>query len=113
MYNNERVFESFLKWIQYFWQNNYYFTILYIDVLLESQSVTETIPETPQAVTPVKSDKPKVVVQQVGRVTNVTEEDVQKANIANGLQPSSQSAKEGSDSSPNKFILTPDYIQQS
>ncbi|XP_011164539.2 nucleosome-remodeling factor subunit NURF301 isoform X2 [Solenopsis invicta] len=78
----------------------------------ESQSVTETIPETPQVTTPVKSiEKPKVVVQQVGRVGNATEEDVQKTNIANGQQPS-QSAKEGNDSSSNKFILTPDYIQQ-
>ncbi|GAB1859808.1 Nucleosome-remodeling factor subunit NURF301 [Camponotus japonicus] len=77
----------------------------------EPQGAIETIPEFPQAVTP-KSDKPKVVVQQVGRVTNATEDDAQKANIANGQQPSSQSLKEGSDSSPNKFILTPDYIQQ-
>ncbi|XP_018314724.1 nucleosome-remodeling factor subunit NURF301 isoform X2 [Mycetomoellerius zeteki] len=68
--------------------------------------------ETPQATTPKSTEKPKVVVQQVGRVANVTDDDTQKANIANGQQPSSQSVKEGSDSSPNKFILTPDYIQQ-
>ncbi|XP_018361113.1 PREDICTED: nucleosome-remodeling factor subunit NURF301 isoform X2 [Trachymyrmex cornetzi] len=68
--------------------------------------------ETPQATTPKSTEKPKVVVQQVGRVANVTEDDTQKANIANGQQPSSQSVKEGSDSSSNKFILTPDYIQQ-
>ncbi|XP_011866666.1 PREDICTED: nucleosome-remodeling factor subunit NURF301 isoform X2 [Vollenhovia emeryi] len=77
----------------------------------ESQSTTETIPKTPQT-TPKSTDKPKVVVQQVGRVANTTEDDTQKANIANGQQPSSQSTKEGNDSSPNKFILTPDYIQQ-
>lgn len=81
--------------------------------LLESQNTTETIPEIPQAATPKSTDKPKVVVQQVGRVANATEDDTQKANIANGQQPSSQSVKEGSDSSSNKFILTPDYIQQS
>lgn len=78
--------------------------------LLESQKGAETIPET---TSPTKSaDKPKVVVQQVGRVTNTTMDDLQKTNIANGQQPSSQSVKEGDDSS-NKFILTPDYIQQS
>jgi len=87
--------------------------IVYICLLLESQSTTETIPETPQAATRKSTDKPKVVVQQVGRVANTTEDDTQKANIANGQQPSSQSVKEGSESSPNKFILTPDYIQQS
>ncbi|XP_018057443.1 PREDICTED: nucleosome-remodeling factor subunit NURF301 isoform X2 [Atta colombica] len=68
--------------------------------------------ETPQATTPKSTEKPKVVVQQVGRVANVTDDDTQKANIANGQQPSSQSMKEGNDSSSNKFILTPDYIQQ-
>ncbi|XP_036150042.1 nucleosome-remodeling factor subunit NURF301 isoform X2 [Monomorium pharaonis] len=79
----------------------------------EPQSITETIPETPQPTTPVKSsEKPKVVVQQVGRVANAAEEDVQKMNIANGQQPTSQSTKEGNDSSSNKFVLTPDYIQQ-
>ncbi|XP_072747484.1 LOW QUALITY PROTEIN: nucleosome-remodeling factor subunit NURF301 [Anoplolepis gracilipes] len=78
----------------------------------EPQGATETIPEFPQAVTPKSTDKPKVVVQQVGRVANATEDDAQKGNIANGQQPSSQSLKEGSDSSSNKFILTPDYIQQ-
>ncbi|XP_077275780.1 nucleosome-remodeling factor subunit NURF301 E(bx) isoform X1 [Temnothorax americanus] len=78
----------------------------------EPQSATETIPETPQAVTPKSADKPKVVVQQVGRVVNAIEDDTQKANIANGQQPSSQSVKEGSDSAPNKFILTPEYVQQ-
>ncbi|XP_011646534.1 nucleosome-remodeling factor subunit NURF301 isoform X3 [Pogonomyrmex barbatus] len=77
----------------------------------ESRSANETIPETPQATTPKSTDKPKVVVQQVGRVANVTEDDIQKTNIANGQQPS-QALKEGNDSSPNKFILTPDYIQQ-
>lgn len=90
-------------------------TILYkyILFLLEPQGATETIPELPQAVTPKSADKPKVVVQQVGRVTNTTEDDTQKTNIANGQQPSSQSLKDGNDSSTNKFILTPDYIQQS
>jgi len=86
--------------------------IVCICLLLEPQSTTETIPETPQAATRKSTDKPKVVVQQV-RVANMTEDDTQKANIANGQQPSSQSVNEGSDSSPKKFILTPDYIQQS
>ncbi|XP_018403305.1 PREDICTED: nucleosome-remodeling factor subunit NURF301-like isoform X2 [Cyphomyrmex costatus] len=80
----------------------------------QQQSITSpsSTSETPQATTPKSIEKPKVVVQQVGRVANATEDDVQKANIANGQQPSSQSMKEGSDSSSNKFILTPDYIQQ-
>lgn len=99
---------TFDKIIINIWQ---YYTTLYL--LLESPRVTETIPETPQTVTPKLVDKPKVVVQQVGRVVNATEDDTQKTNLANGQQPSSQSVKEGSDSSPNKFILTPDYIQQS
>lgn len=85
---------------------------MYTLIFLESQNTTETIPEIPQAATPKSVEKPKVVVQQVGRVANATEDDTQKANIANGQQPS-QSVKEGSDSSSNKFILTPDYIQQS
>ncbi|XP_020295522.1 nucleosome-remodeling factor subunit NURF301 isoform X2 [Pseudomyrmex gracilis] len=76
----------------------------------EPQKGAETIPE---AITQTKSaDKPKVVVQQVGRVTNTTVDELQKANLANGQQPSSQSVKEGDESSSNKFILTPDYIQQ-
>lgn len=87
--------------------------LIYASFLIEPQGATETIPEFPQAVTPKSTDKPKVVVQQVGRVANTTEDDAQKANVANGQQPSSQSLKEGSDSSSNKFILTPDYIQQS
>lgn len=82
-------------------------------LLLEPQGTTESIPELPQTVTPKSTEKPKVVVQHVGRVANATEDDNQKTNIANGQQPSSQSAQEESDSSPNKFILTPDYIQQS
>jgi len=80
--------------------------------LLEPQG-TESIPELPQTVTPKSIEKPKVVVQHVGRVANATEDDSQKANIANGQQPSSQPTQEENDSSPNKFILTPDYIQQS
>ncbi|XP_014482955.1 PREDICTED: nucleosome-remodeling factor subunit NURF301 isoform X2 [Dinoponera quadriceps] len=76
----------------------------------ESQGSTETIPELSQVVATKSADKPKVVVQQVGRVTNATEDETQKASIANGQQPSSQ--KDGNDSSTNKFILTPDYIQQ-
>ncbi|XP_032667402.1 nucleosome-remodeling factor subunit NURF301 isoform X2 [Odontomachus brunneus] len=78
----------------------------------ESRASTETIPELSQAVTTKSADKPKVVVQQVGRVMNATEDETQKASIANGQQPSSQSQKDGNDSSTNKFILTPDYIQQ-
>ncbi|XP_026828403.1 nucleosome-remodeling factor subunit NURF301 isoform X1 [Ooceraea biroi] len=77
---------------------------------VESQGTTETIPEGSQVITPKSADKPKVVVQQVGRVANAADDDSQKANIANGQQPS-QSQNEEGDSS-NKFILTPDYIQQ-
>lgn len=78
---------------------------------IESQG-SETIPELSQTATPKSADKPKVVVQQVGRVINATDDETQKANIANGQQPSSQSQKDGNDPT-NKFILTPDYIQQS
>lgn len=81
--------------------------------LLEPQGATVSIPELPQTVTPKSAEKPKVVVQHVGRVANATEDDSQKTNMANGQQPSSQSTKEESDSAPNKFVLTPDYIQQS
>ncbi|XP_012232371.1 nucleosome-remodeling factor subunit NURF301 isoform X2 [Linepithema humile] len=78
----------------------------------EPQGATESIPELPQTVTAKSAEKPKVVVQHVGRVANATEDDSQKANIANGQQPSSQPLQEESDSAPNKFVLTPDYIQQ-
>ncbi|KAK2580560.1 hypothetical protein KPH14_007689 [Odynerus spinipes] len=74
----------------------------------EPQTGIESIPELPQAAVP-SSEKPKVVVQQVGRANNVVAEEPQKANVVNGQQPS-QSLKD--DSSTNKFILTPDYIQQ-
>ncbi|XP_026669711.1 nucleosome-remodeling factor subunit NURF301 isoform X4 [Ceratina calcarata] len=76
----------------------------------EPQSGTETIPELPST-TSNSPEKPKVVVQQVGQPNVVSEEESQKTNVANGQQPL-QSLKEGSDSSANKFILTPDYIQQ-
>ncbi|XP_025163350.1 nucleosome-remodeling factor subunit NURF301 isoform X1 [Harpegnathos saltator] len=87
-------------------------SIVSTPTVTESQGSTETIPELPQAITTKSTDKPKVVVQQVGRVINTTEDDTQKTNIANGQQPTSQSQKDGNDSSTNKFILTPDYIQQ-
>ncbi|XP_034937972.1 nucleosome-remodeling factor subunit NURF301 isoform X2 [Chelonus insularis] len=59
--------------------------------------------------TPVQPDKPKVVVQQVSR-TSVSEDEPQRTSIANGQQP----AQTSKDASPgqNKFIVTPDYIQQ-
>ncbi|XP_033322004.1 nucleosome-remodeling factor subunit NURF301 E(bx) isoform X1 [Megalopta genalis] len=72
----------------------------------ESQTGTESIPELPAT-----TEKPKVVVQQVGQPNVPSEEESQKTNVANGQQPL-QTLKEGSDSSGNKFILTPDYIQQ-
>ncbi|KAG7208953.1 hypothetical protein KM043_015126 [Ampulex compressa] len=77
----------------------------------EPQAGTESIPELPQATSPHSADKPKVVVQQVGQASNTTEDESSKANVANGQQPL-QTLKEGNESSSNKFILTPDYIQQ-
>ena len=61
--------------------------------------------------TPVSPEKPKVVVQQVGRSAE-TEEEPQRANMANGQQPP-QTPKDQNQSASNKFIITPDYIQQS
>ncbi|XP_047346621.1 nucleosome-remodeling factor subunit NURF301 isoform X1 [Vespa velutina] len=75
----------------------------------EPQTGIESIPELPQASVPNSPEKPKVVVQQVGRANNIVTEESQKINVVNGQQ-SSQSVKD--DSSTNKFILTPDYIQQ-
>ncbi|XP_012142204.1 nucleosome-remodeling factor subunit NURF301 E(bx) isoform X2 [Megachile rotundata] len=77
----------------------------------EPQTGTESIPELPSTATPSSPEKPKVVVQQVAQPSVPSEEEPQKTNVANGQQPL-QSLKEGSDSSANKFILTPDYIQQ-
>ncbi|XP_076233089.1 nucleosome-remodeling factor subunit NURF301 E(bx) isoform X2 [Calliopsis andreniformis] len=76
----------------------------------EPQTGTESIPELPPTSTPSSPEKPKVVVQQVGQPNVPTEEETQKTNVANGQQPL-QSLKEGTESA-NKFILTPDYIQQ-
>ena len=78
----------------------------------EPQTGTESIPELPSTTTSSSPEKPKVVVQQVAQPSVTTEEESQKTNVANGQQPL-QSLKEGNDSSANKFILTPDYIQQS
>ncbi|XP_031848362.1 nucleosome-remodeling factor subunit NURF301 E(bx) isoform X5 [Nomia melanderi] len=77
----------------------------------EPQTGAESIPELPATATPISPEKPKVVVQQVGQPSVPSEEDSQKTTVANGQQPL-QTLKEGSDSSGNKFILTPDYIQQ-
>lgn len=60
---------------------------------------------------PVSPEKPKVVVQQVGRSAE-TEEEPQRANMANGQQPQ-QPTRDQNQSASNKFIITPDYIQQS
>ncbi|CAK9823195.1 Nucleosome-remodeling factor subunit NURF301 [Anthophora retusa] len=77
----------------------------------EPQTGTESIPELPSTATSSSPEKPKVVVQQVAQPNVTTEEESQKTNVANGQQPL-QSLKDGNDSSANKFILTPDYIQQ-
>lgn len=79
---------------------------------IEPQTGAESIPELPATATPTSPEKPKVVVQQVGQPSVPSEEESQKTTVANGQQPL-QTLKEGSDSSGNKFILTPDYIQQS
>ncbi|XP_015431575.1 PREDICTED: nucleosome-remodeling factor subunit NURF301 [Dufourea novaeangliae] len=77
----------------------------------EPQTGTESIPELPATTTTTSPEKPKVVVQQVGQPSVPSEEESQKTSVANGQQPL-QTLKEGNDSSGNKFILTPDYIQQ-
>lgn len=79
--------------------------------MTEPQTGTESIPELPSTVTSSSPEKPKVVVQQVAQPSANTDDESQKSNVANGQQPL-QSLKEG-DTSTNKFILTPDYIQQS
>lgn len=86
--------------------------LIFLSLSLEAQGTTETIPQLSQTMVSKSADKPKVVVQQIGRASNSSQDEMQKANIVNGQQPS-QSLKEGNDSSSNKFILTPDYIQQS
>ena len=71
--------------------------------------------ETTQSVTPATPEKPKVVVQQVSRASISEDEPAQKTALANGQQ-SAQTSNEPAQvttQSPNKFILTPDYIQQS
>ncbi|XP_063972664.1 nucleosome-remodeling factor subunit NURF301 isoform X2 [Diachasmimorpha longicaudata] len=66
----------------------------------------ENIPETPKQIQ--QPDKPKVVVQPVSKSLD---QDEQKGlhTLANGQQPS-QTPKDPL--GQNKFILTPDYIQQ-
>ena len=59
---------------------------------------------------PSSPEKPKVVVQQVGKST--TEEEPQRTNVANGQQPL-QTPKAQNPSASDDFVLTPDYIQQS
>ncbi|XP_051172895.1 nucleosome-remodeling factor subunit NURF301-like isoform X2 [Leptopilina boulardi] len=60
--------------------------------------------------TPATPEKPKVVVQQVGRNAE-TEDGPQKIQMANGQQPLQTLKKEPGQAS-NKFVITPDYIQQ-
>ncbi|XP_012254800.2 nucleosome-remodeling factor subunit NURF301 isoform X2 [Athalia rosae] len=78
-----------------------------------------TTPQTESAATPAPSQtgapgspvKPKVVVQQVGRPTTGGDAEPQRATVANGQQPS-QPSQEPNQTAANKFVLTPDYIQQ-
>ncbi|XP_012274975.1 nucleosome-remodeling factor subunit NURF301 isoform X2 [Orussus abietinus] len=76
----------------------------------ETQAAADATSEVPR-VTPSSPGKPKVVVQQVRRSGTAGEDEPQRVNMANGQQLSSQTSKENQQS-PNKFILTPDYIQQ-
>lgn len=68
--------------------------------------------EASQSATPATPEKPKVVVQQVSRASVSEDEAAPKTAVANGQQPA-KTSKEGSQPAANKFILTPDYIQQS
>ena len=81
--------------------------ITYIETQIKSEVKTEA-PKPAEASSPKKA---KVVVQQVQRETT-SEEESKRANVANGQQPS-QTPKEPNQSTANKFVLTPDYIQQS
>lgn len=56
-----------------------------------------------------QSDKPKVVVQQVSKI-HVSENEYQRTTTMNGEQLARTSNE--SNEPINKFILTPDYIQQ-
>ncbi|XP_046745032.1 nucleosome-remodeling factor subunit NURF301 isoform X7 [Diprion similis] len=76
------------------------------------QTESAATPAPSQVATPGSPVKPKVVVQQVGRPTSGSEAEPQRAALANGQQPSQPSQEPNQTSSPNKFVLTPDYIQQ-
>ncbi|XP_024944598.1 nucleosome-remodeling factor subunit NURF301 isoform X2 [Cephus cinctus] len=77
--------------------------------LTSSQMDSGTIPSQSQAATASTPEKPKVVVQQVGRPGSTADAaDTPRTSMANGQQPS----QDANQSSSNKFILTPDYIQQ-
>ncbi|XP_046429162.1 nucleosome-remodeling factor subunit NURF301 isoform X3 [Neodiprion fabricii] len=76
------------------------------------QTESATTPAPSQTAAPGSPIKPKVVVQQVGRPTTGSEAEPQRAALANGQQPSQPSQEPNQTSSPNKFVLTPDYIQQ-
>ncbi|XP_033215194.1 nucleosome-remodeling factor subunit NURF301 isoform X2 [Belonocnema kinseyi] len=80
-----------------------------------SQTQTPVVKKEPDLVSesksaPVSPEKPKVVVQQVGRNAE-TEEEPHRTNMANGQQPP-QNPRDQNQSGSNKFIITPDYIQQ-
>ncbi|XP_058794232.1 nucleosome-remodeling factor subunit NURF301 isoform X2 [Phymastichus coffea] len=83
----------------------------------ESNATVKPEPGTPAKtevkVEPTSPKKAKVVVQQVrGNVPVTTSgDDVQKNNVANGQQPG-ETSKDTNAAAGNKFILTPDYIQQ-
>ncbi|XP_031787989.1 nucleosome-remodeling factor subunit NURF301 isoform X3 [Nasonia vitripennis] len=78
----------------------------------ETQIKTEPTTETPKPTEVSSPKKAKVVVQQVQRGTP-NEDEPQRASIVNGQQPA-QTPKESSinQSASNKFVITPDYIQQ-
>lgn len=88
-----------------------FFVVFVADTEVESKPIPEQTPLVDKGQIKKKEtpEKPKVVVQQVGRTGNMTDED--KLQLANGQQP--KATQKDANQSANKFIITPDYIQQS
>ncbi|XP_043274049.1 nucleosome-remodeling factor subunit NURF301 isoform X2 [Venturia canescens] len=78
-------------------------------IKIEPETVTA---EASQTAVPATPEKPKVVVQQVSRASIPENESSQKTPLPNGQQPAQGSKDVTQTTSANKFILTPDYIQQ-
>ncbi|XP_014598172.1 PREDICTED: nucleosome-remodeling factor subunit NURF301 isoform X1 [Polistes canadensis] len=74
----------------------------------EPQTDIESIPELQQASVPSTPEKPKVVVQQVDRANNIVTEEPPKRND-NGEDSSESLQNVAKD---EKFVLTPEFVQQ-